>query len=83
MLTEAHCVLSETEGNAKLIHYVRGDVLFPGKGCFNKAGGSAPGQTCLCRKLGNPLPGKLGSGVCCLRRLIVILVCGPTPGHII
>lgn len=32
-------MLSETEGNAKLIHYVRGNVLFPGKGCFNKAGG--------------------------------------------
>lgn len=32
-------MLSETEGNAKLIHYVRGNVLFPAKGCLNKAGG--------------------------------------------
>lgn len=39
MLREAHCMLSETEGNAKLIHYVRGNVLFSAKGCFNKAGG--------------------------------------------
>lgn len=39
MLREAHCVLSETEGNAKLIHYFCGNVLFPGKDCFNKAGG--------------------------------------------
>ena len=42
MLREAHCVLSETEGNVKLIHYFPGNVLFPGKGSFNKAGG------CVC-----------------------------------
>lgn len=36
-------MLSETEGNAKLIHYFRGNVLFPGKDCFNKVGG------CVCR----------------------------------
>lgn len=39
MLREAHCVLRETGGNARLIHYFPGSVLFPGKDCFNKAGG--------------------------------------------
>lgn len=39
MLREAHRVLSETEQNAKLIHSFRGNVLFPRKDCFNKAGG--------------------------------------------
>lgn len=33
-------MVSETEGNVKLIHYFPGNVLFPGKGGFNKAGGS-------------------------------------------
>ena len=46
-------MLSETEGNAKLIHYVRGNVLFPGKGCFNKAGGG------VCRGV----PAALGGSV--------------------
>ena len=35
-------MLSETEGNAKLMHYFCGNVLFPGKDGFNKAGG------CVC-----------------------------------
>lgn len=35
-------MLSETEGNAKLIHYFRGNVLFPGKDRLNQAGG------CVC-----------------------------------
>lgn len=64
MLKEAHCVLNETEGNAKLIHYFLGNVLFPGKGCSNKAGGSV----CL------GVPASVGSrvilspenAVCCL-----------------
>lgn len=33
-------MLSETEENARLIHYFRGNVLFfPGKDCLNQAGG--------------------------------------------
>lgn len=35
-------MLSETGGNAKLIHYFCGNVLFPGKDCLNQAGG------CVC-----------------------------------
>lgn len=44
-------MLSETEGNAKLIHYFPGNVLSPGKDCFNKAGG------CVCRGV----PASVGS----------------------
>lgn len=44
-------MLSETEGNAKLIHSFRGNVLFPGKDCFNKAGG------CVC----HGVPASVGS----------------------
>lgn len=35
-------MLSETGGNAKLIHYFRGNVPFPGKDYHNQAGG------CVC-----------------------------------
>lgn len=32
-------MLSETEGNVRLIYYFRGNVFFLGKDCFNKVGG--------------------------------------------
>lgn len=44
-------MLSETERNAKLIHYFCGNVLFPGKDCFNKRGG------CVCAMV----PASVGS----------------------
>lgn len=83
MLREAQCVLSETEGNAKLIHYFSGNVLFPEKDHFNKSGGCVCLRACLCGKFGNLLPEKHSPVVCCLRLLNVILVYSPTPGHII
>jgi len=73
-------VLSETEGNAKLIHYFRGNVLFPGKDCLNQAGG------CVCH--GVPASGgslvilSLENTTWCLRLSNVILVYSPTLGHI-